>query len=154
MHVFITGWNAAADAQATAVDELRRITGIYPQLDPTTAWHHRTDAGPFAAGIHHGNDAIKPRRYRVANGQAVTFYDGVPIDPSGGLAAHDATALDAHWDQLAETLEGHYVAVRVGHDLASLDLITDPLGPATGVLVEQRRRLVGQQQPAASSHRG
>ncbi|HEV3321020.1 MAG TPA: hypothetical protein VG147_02375 [Solirubrobacteraceae bacterium] len=81
-----------------------------------------------AAGLHHSERSIGKRRYVAFSGEEIALYDGLPVDGSGSLAAHDAEQLRQRWRSLPELLEGEFCAARI--DLAgdAAEILQDPLG--------------------------
>jgi len=129
MNLFVIGWNLPKEHHPMAWAELRRMTEVYPQLDPETFWYHSSPCGTiFTASMHTASQAAAPRRYVMQNNDQVVFYSGLPIDPTGAYPAHHAEALSAHWDQLAKSLEGQHVIIRAIDDPLRLELMTDFLG--------------------------
>ncbi len=129
MNLFVIGWNLPQERHPTAVAELRRMNEVYPQLDPGTLWHRASPCGTiFTASMHTANQAAVPRRYVAQKDDQVVFYSGLPIDRTGTYPAHNAAALSAHWDQLAEDLDWQYLIVRATDAPLRLELMTDFLG--------------------------
>ena len=128
MHLFVAICDSTEDLARRAIGALRQAAGIYPQLDATTFWSFSDRSPVFAAGLHHGHDAIGPRIYQSQSDRQVTFYDGLPLDTTGRFDAHDAAVLGENWQNLHPVLEGRYVALRLDTGSSTLEAIIDPLG--------------------------
>jgi asparagine synthase (glutamine-hydrolysing) len=106
-------------------------------LDPATAWQARSgDGGLSAAGIHHG-EAAMPRRYLSRGNRTITLFDGLPVDPEGRRAAHDAEQIADGWNAWARELEGQFCAARIDLDGERVELLLDSFGHVP-VFVAQR----------------
>ena len=127
MNLFLIGWNLTPLERRRAADALAAMHEAFPLLDASTAasWSGRRG---FACWMHHAPGVLGPRRYVHRSDQALVLYDGVAVAPSGRFAAHDARELAAHWDTLADDLEGHFAAVRLDDRLDTLEIVNDPPG--------------------------
>ena len=128
MHLFVAICDSTENLARRAIEALRQAAGIYPQLDATTFWSFGDRSPVFAAGLHHGHDAIGPRIYQSQSDRQLTFYDGLPLDTTGRFNAHDAAVLGVNWQNLHHVLEGRYVALRLDTGSSTLEAIIDPLG--------------------------
>lgn len=129
MNLFIVGWNLPEKYQSKIVPELKKMTEIYPRLDPKTLWHCRSTSGLlFTASMHTTGQAAAPRQYVAKNKNQVVFYSGLPINSTGTFAAHRSEDLSLHWDQLTENLEGMYCIIRAVDSPAQLELLSDITG--------------------------
>jgi asparagine synthase (glutamine-hydrolysing) len=114
----------SAERLAQAVEDV----GGQFMLDPATAWQAGSESGSLrAAGIHHG-DAAGPRRYLVRHGQRITLFDGLPVDPEGRHAAHDAEQIAEGWDAWVRDLEGQFCAARIDLQGEGVELLLDSFG--------------------------
>lgn len=128
MHVFAIGIGLDREA---AVRLRRGVVGVGHEfrLDPQTLWEASSAPhGLAAAGLHHGEDAIGQRRYVAFSRQEMALYDGLPLDGSGSLIAHDAEQLLGHWRSLPELLEGEFCAARIDLAGGAAEVLVDPLG--------------------------
>ena len=129
MNLFLVAWNLPKERHPLALAELRKMTEVYPNLDPDTCWHRSsTDDTAFVASMHTANQAATPRSYVAQSNRQVIFYDGLAVDGTGTFAAHRAEALSTNWGQLTEALEGQFVIIRVTYDPPCIELLTDFLG--------------------------
>jgi asparagine synthase (glutamine-hydrolysing) len=109
---------------AKAVGEIGREF----DLDPATAWEiGSAGGGASAAGVHHGSVAA-PRRYLARDGLTVTLFDGLPVDPSGRHAAHDAAEIARGWNDWVGDLEGQFCAARIDLERERVELLLDTFG--------------------------
>jgi asparagine synthase (glutamine-hydrolysing) len=127
MNLFVVGWNRPDREHHLAQGALRAMTDTFPLLDPATlgAWQ---GGRAYAAWLQPREEAWGPRRYVHHDEHELVLWDGTPVDPSGGVAAHDAAALAAHWPDLTGRLEGRFVALRIDGRADTLELIDDPYG--------------------------
>jgi hypothetical protein len=63
MNLFVLGWNLPKEMFPRVLAELRRMSDIYPQLDPHTIWHSGERQMAFGASMHTSAAAAAPRRY-------------------------------------------------------------------------------------------
>jgi asparagine synthase (glutamine-hydrolysing) len=128
VHVFAIG--IGLDHEAAG--RLRRgviDVGQEFRLDPQTLWEAVSPTGILtAAGIHHGEKSTGERRYVACSGDEIALCDGLPLDGSGSLAAHDAEQLRRHWRSLPELLEGEFCAARIDLAEDAAEILVDPLG--------------------------
>jgi len=127
MNSFVAGWDPADEDRDRARRALRAMREVYPLLDPTTAgtWE---GARTFAAWMHWAPAAAAPRRYVDRCAAELFLHDGTAVDASGRIAGHDAAAWRRHWREATDRLEGRFVAVRVGREPESLEVVVDPFG--------------------------
>ncbi len=128
MNLFVLAWNISTELIPLAINELRQMVDVYPQLDPDTIWHWKGSGGAFAASMHVSAQAAAPRIYVSRNSDGVTFYDGSVVVPQSNFNAHDAEALSSKWDLLPEITEGQFVLARVTNQPLSIEVMTDFLG--------------------------
>ena len=62
------------------------------------------------------------------SGEEIALWDGLPLDGSGSLVAHDAEQLRRHWRSLPELLEGEFCAARIDLAEDAVEILVDPLG--------------------------
>jgi asparagine synthase (glutamine-hydrolysing) len=99
------------------------------QLDLKTLWQETSPTGVLtAAGSHSSKGAIGDRRYVARSATEIALYDGLPIDGSGDVTAHDAEQLLEHWTALPESLEGQFCVGRIDLAADALEILMDPLG--------------------------
>ncbi len=128
MHVFAIGIGLDHDA----TEKLRR--GVLDaaeefRLDPQTLWEATSPTGVLSAtGVHHSAGASGERRYVARSAAEIALYDGLPIDGSEGMRAHDAGQLLQHWTALHESLEGEFCAGRIDLVADAAEILMDPLG--------------------------
>jgi asparagine synthase (glutamine-hydrolysing) len=114
----------SSERLAQAVGEVGRQF----RLDPTTAWRADSEGGSLtAAGIHHGA-AAAPRRYLSRDGQTITLFDGLPVDPEARRCAHDAAELAHGWEAWVRDLEGQFCAARIDLQRERVELLLDTFG--------------------------
>jgi len=102
--------------------------GLEFKLDAATCWCAQSDGGALsAAGIHHGA-AAAPRRYLAREQRTITLFDGLPVDPQGRHAAHDAAAIADGWSGWARDLEGQFCAARIDLRRERAELLLDSFG--------------------------
>lgn len=130
MNLFVLGWNVTPADRERAIAALRAMHDTFPLLDPATTSEWRSAHG-FAAWMHSPPEAMAPRRYAHASDDVLVMYDGTVVAPGGELIAHDAEALAAHWQDLPEGLEGHFVVVRLDRADDTLELANDAMGAHT-----------------------
>jgi asparagine synthase (glutamine-hydrolysing) len=128
MNLFILTWQMPTEYRPRVLSELIRTAKLYPQLDLDTLWHYEVSDAVFVASVHSAESASTPRSYVAKDKDEVTFYDGLMVDRSGCFNAHVARDLSIHWDRLADSLEGHFVVIRVGDNPPRIELLIDPLG--------------------------
>lgn len=128
MNIFIIGWQASAEDFQKSKSELLATCNLYPSLDPQTLKAYKVKDDVFFGCISHSREVASPRRYFDRTGNQVVFYDGCLVDMQDSFMAHDAGELGRNWNRLGDSLEGQFVAVRIGLDSARIDLMTDPLG--------------------------
>ena len=127
MNLFVVGWNCQTEECLRATSALRSMHDTYTLLDRETLEVWNGTRG-FAAWMHTNRDTARPRRYvHRADGELV-LYDGIAVDPTGRITAHDAGALATHWAELADRLEGRFAAVRMDDRSETLEIINDPCG--------------------------
>jgi len=98
-------------------------------LDPATLQTFTAPSGTVtAATLGHSPELVAPRRHVAATDDVVCFYDGLPVDPEGRHAPHDAAVLLERWEELAGTLEGQFSAVRADLGEGRVEILTDTLG--------------------------
>lgn len=138
MNLFLAGWNLPEPWRPAWVAALASMTDLYPQLDAGALWQLAAQPGarpeglagqgPFLAAIHSPAAALGPRRYIAQQAGQALLYSGFPVQPTGAFPAFQADSLLAHWDELADTIEGQFVLVRAGQDPPRLDVVTDFIG--------------------------
>ena len=128
MNVLIVGWGLTEERSRRAVEELRRTSRLYPQLDHDSLRVRTSPGGVLLASVQSPQTILEPRCYVHEDERATTMYDGLPIDPSGGFPAHRAEALAAHWPELIDTIEGRFCVVQLRHNPVELELISDAVG--------------------------
>jgi asparagine synthase (glutamine-hydrolysing) len=112
------------EALVAAVGEVGKQFG----LDPATAWAAGSDSrSVLAAGVHHGS-AATPRRYLSRREQALTLFDGLPVEPSGRHVGHDAEQLAQGWDSWCADLEGQFCAANIDLGRERVELRLDTFG--------------------------
>jgi asparagine synthase (glutamine-hydrolysing) len=126
LNLFLLGWRLSPELRSRAEALLAQTASVYPQLDPATLWHEERGFA-FAASIHTAERAAGARRYVHRDANQVVLYDGSLVERAGRFAAHDASALASHWDQVRE-LEGQFVAARLQVDPPAMELVSDWLG--------------------------
>ncbi|MET0168596.1 MAG: hypothetical protein ABW318_26830, partial [Vicinamibacterales bacterium] len=94
MNLFVCLWNAPEAWRMAAVDAVKRMSDVLPQLSAHTAQQvyppaHAadTDASPVVATIRTADAALGQRTYVAMDGPDLVLYDGAPIDPEGQIAA-------------------------------------------------------------------
>ena len=134
MNLFVCLWNAPEAWRMAAVDAVKRMSDVLPQLSadsaqqvyPPTHGAADTDAHPVVATIRTADAALGQRTYVAMDGPDLVLYDGAPIDPEGQIAGWSASALAGRWEAVQNRLEGQFVLVRATP--RSLQVLTDPLG--------------------------
>ena len=134
MNLFVCLWNAPQAWRMAAVDAVKRMSDVLPQLSadsaqqfyPPTHGAADTHAHPVVAAIRTADDALGQRTYVAMDGPDLVLYDGAPIDPEGQIAGWSASALAGQWEMVQNRLEGQFVLVRAKP--RSLEVLTDPLG--------------------------
>ncbi len=128
MNLWVAAVNPSRSLRERVLGELAATALPFPELDASTAWVEDACEQVTLGSVHSADRSAAPRR-PVHRGQGrITLSDGVLVDPRGRIAAHDAEALDAHWGDLPERLEGRFVAVRAAAPLNRLEVLMDPLG--------------------------
>jgi len=128
VHLFTIGVGLSPDEERRLAEELRRTAGLYPQLDHDAAWQRRPGDGVFVGGVASPVSVSAPRVYVHESPTELVFYDGLPLDPSGVIAAHHAAELAVAWDRLPAVLEGRFGAVRIRFEPLEIELINDAIG--------------------------
>jgi hypothetical protein len=105
--------DGAQDEQRIA-GAIRGAAAAFPRLagGPLVSGTSRSGRLAYAA-LAHPDALAAPRRYVAHGDSLVTLVDGFPVDPEGRFAAADAEALMRHWDELPNSLEGVFAAVRI-----------------------------------------
>ncbi|MEO6823926.1 MAG: hypothetical protein ABI167_04220 [Nitrosospira sp.] len=107
----------------SALISLRRMTSVYPILDPTSLCEV-AGSRVFAAIMHEKLDGSMLRCvYRTA--VEICFYDGCLVGPSGRFTPRE---LSAHWGEVGTTIEGQFSAVRANLETPRLEVRVDFLG--------------------------
>ncbi len=125
------------DARRRVAVELARTAGLYPHLDPKTLWLETLPGGVLVGGVSNATAVAAPRVYADRDERRIVLFDGLPIDASGRLRAHDARVLSDAWESLPAALEGRFVAVRVDRTGPTIELLTDPTGVAQVYVSEE-----------------
>jgi asparagine synthase (glutamine-hydrolysing) len=128
VHLFAVGIGLTPEVSGRLAAELARTATLYPQLDHDAIWHRRPLDGVYAGGVASPAAVAAPRVYLHETPSEIVFYDGLPIDPSGEVAAFQADALARHWDGLTDRLEGRFAVVRIRTDTGVVELINDAIG--------------------------
>ncbi len=129
MNIFIVATHQRSLHRNQIRNELRRMKSIYPKLDVSTIWHHRTpDQSIRAASISAGATYLAPRKVVSRCDDGVTLYSGLPVDPENRYLAHNAADLAAHWSELKDRLDGTYSVVRISDSINQVEIQTDLLG--------------------------
>lgn len=129
MNLFIIGSNLPKKRHPFVLAELRKMTKVYPRLDPETSWYRSSPCGTlFAASMHIAEQVALPRRYVDQSQNQAVFFTGLPVSSIESCRAHQAESLATHWDQVSKNLEGQYVIVRAAFDSPYFELLTDILG--------------------------
>ena len=134
MNLFVCLWNAPEAWRMAALDAVKRMSDVLPQLSadsaqqfyPPTHGAADTHAHPVVAAISTADAALGQRTYVAMDGPDLVLYDGAPIDPEGQIAGWSASALAGRWEAVQNRLEGQFVLVRATP--RSLQVLTDPLG--------------------------
>ena len=134
MNLFVCLWEAPQAWRMAAVDAVKRMSDVLPQLSadsaqqvyPPTPGAADTDAHPVVAAIRTADAALGQRTYVAMDGPDLVLYGGAPIDPEGQIAGWSASALAGRWETVQNRLEGQFVLVRAKP--RSLQVLTDPLG--------------------------
>jgi asparagine synthase (glutamine-hydrolysing) len=134
MNLFVCLWNAPQDWRIAALDAVKGMSSVLPQLSADTAAQlypsgrsaSDTNGGPLVVAMRTSDTALGGRTYSAMDGSHLVMYDGVAVDPGGHIAAHSSDDLARHWDELLDRLEGQFVVARASP--RSLEVITDPLG--------------------------
>jgi asparagine synthase (glutamine-hydrolysing) len=127
MHIYVVSaaLPALSPAELTGAVE---AAGANFALDPTTVWDSASsDLEVRAAGIHHSLLRCGPRRYVHRTDGASTWFDGLPVEPGGRFAGHDAGQLAAHWADSGR-LEGVFSAVHLDHRAGRVEVVLDAMG--------------------------
>lgn len=109
---------------------VERAARAYPKLDRGTLEARDRGGGLVTAAVAHAPAVAAPRAYRAEAGEAAVFFDGLPVDRLGDLAAHDAEVLLERWPELPERLEGVFSAIRVDGRSGEVECLLDVLGMA------------------------
>src|SRR4051794_19439851 len=128
VNLFVVGCGLSPEEVARVVAELHRTGRLYPQLDHGASWHREYAGGVVIGAVPTPEAVAAPRVYVDSGDQQTVFYDGLPVDPTGGIEAHRADQLAASWPDLVNTLEGRFAVVRVTHDPVEVELISDAAG--------------------------
>lgn len=128
MNIFILGWNTSKDSFPVMLDAIHKITAIYPELDSQTAWHFSLENKVFVASIHTANDLILPRCYVFQNANNIVFYSGCLFNITGKFNAHIAREIANNWEDIPESLEGHFAIIKITKYPLCVELVNDFLG--------------------------
>ena len=71
-----------------------------------------------------------PRRYLARGERHAVMLDGLPVEPEGRFAAHDATVLLERWDEARDSLEGIFSAARIDLETDSIECVGNVMGLA------------------------
>ena len=93
MNLFVCLWNAPEAWRMAALDAIKRMSDVLPQLQPiapssSIRQHTAADTGahPVVATIRTSDAALGQRTYVAMDGPDLVLYDGAPIDPEGQIA--------------------------------------------------------------------
>lgn len=112
----------------SALASLRGMVSAYPCLEPESI-RELVGQRVFAAIIYAKSDGDTERlRCTQLSTSEICFYDGCLIDPSGRFNPMDAYDLSAHWDEIGNTVEGQFSAVRADLQVPFLEVRNDFLG--------------------------
>ena len=101
MNIFLFAWNLPEAHQRSTVSTLRKMTSIFPQLDPQTLWSAASrDNQVFLAAMHMSEGVVRPRKYLSCLGDVTVTYSGLPINIHDTYDAHRADSLNSHWHEL------------------------------------------------------
>lgn len=129
MNLFIIAWNQPTKRQPMAVDQLKQMIDVYPQIDLETLWHRSSSCGTlFSASMHTADKIAAPRQYVMQDENEILFFSGLPVNPKGSFPAHRAEALSEHWQELTENIEGLYSITRIILKPLQFVIQTDILG--------------------------
>ncbi len=128
MHVFAIGMGLDQEAAGRLHRGVIDV-GQEFRLDPQTLWDTSSVTRMLTvAGMHHGASAIGERRYVSFSDKQIALYDGLPLDSSGSVAAHDAGQLLPRWSALPNLLEGEFCVARIDLAADAVEVLQDPLG--------------------------
>ena len=127
MNLFVVCWNGQPEDRLRAASALLAMHDTYTLLDRETQGTWSGTRG-FVAWMHTNRDAAGPRRYVHHSDNELVLFDGIAVDATGKITAHDAGALATHWAELTDHLEGRFAAVRMDDRSETLEIINDPCG--------------------------
>lgn len=132
MNLFVIAWGWPGMEPENVVDAMEQMNRLYPQLEADTLFCEGDPCKRWlVASLQHGGDTATPRQYVSYSHSHLTLFDGLPIHPQNSFAAHRATELDRHWEDLPNVLEGQFLAARISLGQSpELEIVTDPLGTA------------------------
>lgn len=127
MHIYVISAGLPALTATDLTSAIEAVGGDFA-LDPATLWDvASTDSDVRAAGIHHSLDRCGPRRYVHGADATRTWFDGLPVEPDGRFAGHDAAQLAARWAE-SDRLEGAFSAVRLDRETGLVEVVLDAMG--------------------------
>jgi asparagine synthase (glutamine-hydrolysing) len=128
VNLFVIVWCGWADLRRSAHSALDDSLSTFTQLDPVSVKCDGTRDPTFIAMSQTPSPAALPRVYTHQCESGITFYSGLPVDPTGQISAHRARDLHEGWETRTGCLEGQYCLVHFLHSPLSLEIQTDPLG--------------------------
>jgi asparagine synthase (glutamine-hydrolysing) len=118
-----------AEQEERVADAVRGVASAFPPLAGGPLSSGRSASGRLAfAALSHPDQLAAPRRYLVRRDDLVTLFDGFPADAEGRFSAADAGALSKHWDELPDSLEGVFAALRIDLAADRVDCLLDIVG--------------------------
>jgi asparagine synthase (glutamine-hydrolysing) len=120
---------AGAEQEKALADALGGAGSDFPRLAGGPLSSGGSSSGRLAfATLAHPDALAAPRRYLARREDVVTLFDGFPVDPEARFDARDAGALLERWDELPDSLEGVFAALRIDLGADRVDCLLDILG--------------------------
>jgi len=112
-----------------AIAALKKTAGLYPCLESGQQYSWQSGCRSVVVACQYPPaDWLGSRQYVSDTDQVAVLYDGLPVDGSDRIAAHNASDLARHWNELAENLDGFYCCIRLRKKELQLELQLDSFG--------------------------
>jgi asparagine synthase (glutamine-hydrolysing) len=130
MQLFAVACRAnGAEDEGRVSDAIRAVGAAFPRLAGGARVSGHSYSGRLVyAALAHPAAVAAPRRYSARRGDLVALFDGFPVEREARFYGADADALLDHWDELPNSLEGVFAALRVDLSADRVECLLDILG--------------------------
>lgn len=114
MNLFVLGWGLAANRGELAIAALKKTAELFPflEMEEKYSWQRGCRSAVITCQYPPA-DWLGSKQYLSDTDQTALVYDGLPVNGKDRFAAHNASGLATHWDELAEKLDGFYCCIRI-----------------------------------------